>query len=175
MQRPQAVTVFGVLNIAFAAFGLMGLLSSLSMLAMARNMKASTPNPVLKLMDSSPGFTLWTNISIGVGFIFTLVLLASGIGLLKMKSWGRTLSFVYIAYAVIFGILSTVMNYMFLVVPLMEQSKNQQGAEQAAAIGGAVGGMVGGCFGLIYPMLLAFFMMRPNVIAAFKNPEPLEI
>jgi hypothetical protein len=53
-------------------------------------------------------------------------------------------------------------------MPLLQQASEMSGPEQAGVMGGAIGGVMGGCFGLIYPILLLFFMMRPNVVAAFQ-------
>jgi hypothetical protein len=96
--------------------------------------------------------------------------LAAGIGLLMLKPWARTLSIVYAIYSILQAIVGTIINYFLLVRPLIEQAQNSSGPEAAAAMGGAIGGTIGGCVGLIYPALLLFFMMRPNVVAAFRPP-----
>jgi hypothetical protein len=101
-----------------------------------------------------------------------LVLLAAGIGLLHLKPWARILSMAYAIYAILFGILGMVVNFIFMIQPMLEQARQQQGPEAAGAIGGAVGGTIGGCFGLIYPVLLLIFMTRPKVVAAFRPPAP---
>ena len=58
----------------------------------------------------------------------------------------------------------------WLIGPLMERANAAGGGpEQAGAIGGIIGGAFGGCIGLIYPVLLLIFMMRPNVVQAFRD------
>jgi hypothetical protein len=91
---------------------------------------------------------------------------------LRLKSWARKLSIAYAIYAIVFGIIATVMSFMFLVRPLLAEAQQSQGPEAAGAIGGAIGGIVGGCLGLVYPILLMIFMTRPKVVAAFQRPEP---
>jgi len=118
MQRPAAVTTFGILNIVFAVFGVFGLL------------------------------------------------------LLRVENWGRKLSIGYAIYAIFFGILGAVMNFIFLFRPMLEEAAQKQGSEAAGAIGGAVAGSIGGFIGLVYPILLLIFMTRPKVVAAFHPPSP---
>ncbi len=171
MQRPTSATVFGILNMVFAAFGLFGIIASVGLLMMA----GKTDNPVIKLMQDSPGYALWFKICIPLGLLSCGVLLAGGIGLMLVKPWGRLLSIGYAIYAIIFGFAGMVVNFLFLVRPMLEQAKHKGGPEAAGAIGGAIGGSIGGCFGMIYPILLLVFMFRPVIVAAFRPPAPPQI
>jgi hypothetical protein len=89
-----------------------------------------------------------------------------------MKPWARKLSIAYAIYALVFGVVGIVVNFLFVVRPMLEQAQGRQGPEAAGAIGGAFGGTIGGCFGLVYPILLLIFMTRPNVVAAFRTAVP---
>ena len=171
MQRPTSVTVFGILNIAFAAFGAIGLVVTLAMFSLPTDLN----NPVIRLIHENPAYAAWMKFSLLLAVPSCLVLLAAGIGLLCMKSWARILSIIYAIYAIVFGIAGTVANFFFMVRPMLEQARQQQGAEAAAAIGGAIGGTIGGCFGLIYPVLLLIFMTRPKVAAAFRPSAPPQV
>jgi len=166
MQRPTSVLVFGILNIVFAAFGVFGLIASFAILFLP----ADSNNPVIKIMHENPLYSAWLKLCIPLGLLSCAALLAAGIGLLCLKSWARTLSIAYAIFAIVFGILGMVVNFIFLVRPLLEQAQQQHGTEAAGAIGGAIGGTIGGCFGLIYPVLLLIFMSRPKVAAAFQPP-----
>jgi hypothetical protein len=55
---------------------------------------------------------------------------------------------------------------------MFEQAPSQQELAVAGAIGGPLSGTVGGCFGLIYPIVLLAFLLRPKVAAAFRPPLP---
>jgi len=175
-QRPTSINIFGTLNIVFAGLGIVGLLGSAALLF-------ATPdgnNPVIKIMRENPGYAAWLKISFVLGIPSCAILAASGIGLLLMKPWARVLSIIYAIYAIILGLLGTVLNVVFLVMPMVRQAQEQNGPEAAGAIGGAIGGSLGGCIGLIYPVLLLIFMTRPNMIAAFQAnkmpsaPPPLQ-
>jgi hypothetical protein len=73
-----------------------------------------------------------------------------------------------------------VINYFFLIQPMLQKAHAEQGPEAAGAIGGAIGGLFGGCLGMIYPILLLIYMTRQHVIAAFNRaaspggPPPLQ-
>ena len=172
MHRPAAVTTFGILNIFFAVFGVVGLAASMAMLAMPE----TTANPVVQIMRNNPAFATWMKISVPLGAVACIVLLAAGIGLLRMKEWGRKLSLAYAVYAIIAGLAGTLVTFIFVIRPLLEKAQTTQGPEAAGAVGGAIGGSVGGCFSLIYPVLLLIFMTRPKLVAAFRSPqEPPEL
>lgn len=167
--RPAAVTVFGILNLVFGALGLCGTAGSAAMFfALPQN--PNVRNPVLDLMAGSPAYRLFTQVTVGLGFIAAIVLIIAGIGLLQTKSFGRTLSIGYSIYAILSGIVGLVMSFVFLVKPLLEQAQAAgSGPEQAGAIGGMIGGLFGGCLGMAYPILLLIFMCRRNVVEALKG------
>lgn len=171
MQRPTSVTVFGILNIVFAVIGILALLAT-AMLFVA--IGTNSNNPVLQIIQDNPGFATWMKISVVLGFCVTAALLAAGIGLLMLKPWARTISIIYGIYSIVMIPVGTVVNYIYVTHPMIERAQGTQGPEAAGAIGGAVGGMIGGCFGLIYPVLLLIFMLRPNVVAAFRTQPPVE-
>lgn len=51
MQRPTAVTVFGILNIGFGVLGIFSLLGTMLVFAM---IKDTTSNPVIQLIHNNP-------------------------------------------------------------------------------------------------------------------------
>jgi hypothetical protein len=164
MQRPVSVNVFGILNIVFAVTGVFGILGSIALFSMTE----ASQNPVVRIMRDSPTYTAWVKLTIPIGVAGCAVLLAAGIGLLCLKGWARKLSIGYAIYAIVFGMIAAVMNFMFLLRPLFEEAARKQGPEAFGAIGGAAGGAIGGCLGLVYPILLLVFMTRPKVVAAFE-------
>lgn len=170
--RPASVTVFGILNLVFAGLGLCG---SCFFVFSFWGMKAipnQQPNPVFELMRENQAYYMFTMVSMALGFVATIVLGLAGIGLLKMRPWGRQLSIIYAVYAIISSIVGTIANWVWVFGPLMEQADGAgAGPEQMGALGGAIIGTVGGCIGLIYPILLLIFMMRSNVVQAFRDQQ----
>ena len=111
MQRPTSVTVFGILNIVFGLFGVFGLIASIALFFMP----AGSNNPVVRIMHENPAYSAWLKICIPLGLLSCAALLAAGIGLLCLKSWARTLSIAYAIYAILFGLLGTAVNFIFLI------------------------------------------------------------
>jgi hypothetical protein len=164
MQRPASVTVFGVLNIVFACLGILGVMGSVILFL---PQSANSNNPVIQIIHDNQAYALWLKASIVLGLAACSVLLAAGIGLLKLLPWARIVSIAYAIYAIVMSLVGTVVNYFMLVQPMMASAHGKSGAEAGAAIGGAIGGMLGGCLGLIYPVLMLIFMTKANVKAAF--------
>jgi hypothetical protein len=164
MNRPTAVTVFGILNIVFAVFGVVGVFASVMLFAAVGT---DSKNPVVQIIHNNALFADWMKVSIVLGLVVSAALLVAGIGLLKLKPWARLVSIAYAIYGVVMVVVGGVVNYFFLVQPLLAQAHTQPGPAAAAAIGGAIGGTLGSCFGLIYPVLLLIFMLRADVKAAF--------
>ena len=169
MHRPIAVSIFGILNLAKGAVGIIGLLWTPLFFSGA----AASNNPVIKILAENAAYMKWIKIMTPIGIIVTGVLLATGVGLLKLKPWARKLSIGYAIYAIIFLLINVPVNFLLVYTPMLEQARQLQGPEAAGMIFGAIAGVLGGILGLVYPVLLWIFMTRPNVIAAFQTPPPL--
>ncbi len=159
--RPASVTIFGILNIAFALLGLCGLAGSIAMFFIPVDPDMS--NPAIEMMQGNTAYRAFMIVSIPLGFIATIVLAIGGVGLLTWRKYGRTASIYYGWYTIVSMIIGTVVNWVFLFAPMLQQAQQANGPEQAGAIGGIIGGSVGGCFGIIYPVLLLYFMSRSDV------------
>ena len=167
MQRPTAVTVFGILNIVFGVFAIIGMVASAAVLSMGQ----PGANPALETMMQSGVAGAWMKISMVLGGIAAIVEIVSGIGLLQLQEWGRKAALGFAAYSILAAIVSAFINFTFVVMPMMNQSgTSADPAMKAMAIGGAVGTVIGSCGGLVYPLFLLFFMTRPEIIAAFAPP-----
>src|SRR6185436_10816593 len=106
MGRPHSITVFGILNIVFAVFGIFGMAGTLALLSIT----GASNNPVVKVIRESPTYAMWLKLTMPIAVIACGVLLASGIGLLRLKPWARKVSIGYAIFAFGFGLLGMVMN-----------------------------------------------------------------
>ena len=174
--RPTSVTVFGILNIIFALFGMCGVAFTVAQpgiqqafeQAAKENGQEVQRDPVQEVLESDPKARLIQNISTGSGAVVSLVLLISGVGLLLMKSWGRTLSIVYSVYDILSKITFTALSFWFIQSALEAQEEVPAQLPPGALEGiFAVSFSCSLVFGLIYPILLLVFMFRPAVTAAF--------
>jgi hypothetical protein len=153
-QRPQSVTVLGILNIVFGGMSL--LCSPLGIIGLL----IPQPDSPFQL---SPGMKIFSLVGYLVGIVFAGVLLASGIGLLNLKKWARQAAYIYGWVAICWGILGTIINGLLFSTSL----RNVPSEAMPAIIGGMVGGVCGGmCVGLIYPIILVIFLRKPHVIEA---------
>lgn len=167
---PTSVTVFGILNIVFGVIGICGTGFSFFSLFQPRLAPGSGSNPMLDLLNNSPGYRMFLMISLSLGVIATVVLIIAGIGLLTGKPMGQSLSVIYGWYGVFSVFVGLIANIVWVFGPLMQQIQQAPaGPAKAGAIGGLVGGSVGLIIGLIYPVLLLVFMKRPATVEYFRN------
>jgi hypothetical protein len=171
MQRPTAVTLFGILNVVFGVFALFGVFGVFALQAM----NDLTKNPVVKIMHENPAYATWVKCTIPLSLVSFALLTASGIGLLGLREWARKLAIGYAIYGILLDIAVAFANYHFVFRPLFAKISESNGSSDPAMMGGAIGagigGLMGGVFGLIYPVLLLVFMMRKEIIAAFRPPQ----
>ncbi len=172
MKRPTSVLVFGILNLVFAAMGVFGILTLAAVMLTPQSpamQKAIQQNPVLQLIQRNPDYAMFMKISTLAEGGAMVVLALAGVGLLLLWSWGRHLSTLYAVYAIIAVMIRAMVNYHFVIAPMLEKMPHGHlTPEQAGAIGATAGGS---CFGMIYPVLLLIFMFRPKVVAAFGPPD----
>jgi len=142
--RPTVVTVFGVLNIVFGGLGLLSMPCGLIVLF-------AMPN----IMNPTEGVKVWLLFGSIVGFACTILLIAVGIGLLKLRAWARKWCLIYGWFAIAWGIIGTIINILLI-------TSGAYGYSDDAAPS-AIGGVLGGLIGLVYPILLVIFMQKPNV------------
>ena len=160
MERPTPVSVIGILNIVFGVYALFGVCMTLAM----QSFMDIEKNPVLKLMHDNPSYSAWVKITIPLGFIAGAILIAAGIGLLRLAEWARRLSIGYAVYAILMATAVSVTNYIFILRPAFADGQN------AGAVAAGIGAVFGGVFGLAYPIVLIVFMTRANIVSAFRPP-----
>jgi hypothetical protein len=171
MQRPAAVSVFGILNVAIGGLGVCGSLWSIMIFFFG----PASNNPVMKWMFQNADYLMLMKILLPIRLIISGVLIGAGIGLLQLQSWARKFSIAYAIYAIVVVLIMLPVNFFLYFRPMLEQAKQLQGPEAIALMAGAVGGIVGSALGWIYPTLLWVFMTRPKVVAVFHTPPPLPV
>ncbi len=104
------------------------------------------PNPVLTIMEDSPGLKIFQALTLIIGAITTVMLIVAGINLLGDKRSGRVLSVYYSVITIFTTILGTVGN-IFSVDSAADGNggKHAGWSEKFAALAGGIGGSVGGC------------------------------
>ena len=160
-ERPVSTVVFGVLNIVFGLLGLCGLMFSTVVLFVdPKALETGQPNPAMDALANNPGYRAFMIGMMTIGFVFLVVGIVAGINLLRGKRSGRTLSIAYAIYSIVSGVVGAIVNLVMFIWPAV----NEFGAGSPVVVG-AIAGAIGGLVGLIYPILLWYFMTRRHVIA----------
>ncbi len=193
--RPTAILVIAILHIIGASIGILSSCYSVAMMGVAQASStapspAFTPPPgapqgqptppnaaqILKYYEEHvPGYTAFTFGSLAVSFLLDVMLLASGIGLLKMQPWARLLSLIYAPLSILFHILS--FGYQLIVVLPASHDLFAQMAglgpmgtimEAAATIGAVVSFLI-----VVYPIVVLVIMLRhpPWPLSAMTFPR----
>ena len=159
-QRPVSATVFGILHLVFGVPGL--LCSPYNFYTLSVIESHDRPaNAALDVMRDAPGYMTFYTGGLVAGVAMAAVLVAAGVGLLKGKRYGRSLSIVYAGLAILMVIASTVAHYYVLSEPLSQVA----GPEGVAA---RAGGVIGAVIGPIYPILTLFFMYKRSIVEYYQ-------
>lgn len=167
--RPTAVIVLAIFNIIIGVLG--ALCTPFSAVGLFVPQPAGgPPNPVLDAIKAQPIYFGWNIVAVILGTILAICLLLSGIGLLQMRPWGRTLALIYAGTNLALGILSTLMMFVFVYPQLAPMLQSSDPATMGGAIGGMAGGMGGACCALVYPIIILMVLNNAVVKAAFEEP-----
>jgi len=160
---PVSIKTLGILNLVFAGLGAIGLLFTWSMYF--GGLRLGPRNPVVEIAHHSPEYMTFLKLSLVASIAAVGALVASGVGLLKLKPWGRKLAIAYAVFSAISAVVGLVMTQHYVLGPLSRM-------HGPAASGGMMGGYMGGILGMVYPTILFIFMFRRNVVLAFEPPVP---
>jgi hypothetical protein len=181
-ERPTAVLVLAILNFVFGGLGIAALCCgamAAGLLAAVFNL-APTPRPgqpappnLMEMFQSIPGYIPFLIVSLILGLLVSILLIISGVGLLRMQNWARVVCLVYAIYTLLSTIGGTV--YTLTVVNPATDAWERDYArrtgtpiasnpavKQATTIGTS-------CFGMAYPIALLIVLNLPHVRAAFAG------
>jgi hypothetical protein len=190
--------VFGALGIVGGLCGGAGLLFLFKAMpkfaAQAQAARPGTPPmpDFFALLDKHvPGFVTYIWVSLGIAALMGMLLVACGIGLLKMRGWARWGSILYATVTILMQLAGVYFQLTSNMGPAMAayQRELEDWQQQmtpgrpvvqnpalamyenptlttALSIGGAL-------FNMAYPIVLLVILLRPNVRAAFAaQPSP---
>ncbi len=151
------MTALAVLNIIFGAVGLFGLFRLIILLIMPPAWMGRD----YALMMSIPGYKTYAMVGGILQVSMGVLLLACGIGLLRLRDWARKGSMIYAAIAVV----TVVITVLFLawLIPAMEAA----GVSSFQVDMMRVSGSTGPVLGLVYPVVLLALLTRPMIKVQF--------
>jgi hypothetical protein len=186
-KNPPVIKVFGILNIIFGGLALLGAVcGGVLTFAIAQvNVPGpgNPPNPIkdmLEYMDKhAPLYTPYLIAEIVIGLIMAVVLIVSGIGLLKVRPWARWTSVGYAAVRLVLIVVGLVLAIMVFNPVLADWQADYNKRSVPAGTppppsfsSGAtnnVAAAFGSILGAAYSISLLVVMFLPNVRAAFAR------
>jgi hypothetical protein len=169
MQRPTAVSIFGILNIVFGFLALFGVSRTFGVLAL-QDAPDDSKNPIVRIMHEIPAYATLVKWTIPPTLLSFALLLIAGIGLLRMGEWARKLSIAYGIYAILIAIAEAAATFVFVFRPLFAQASHADGSSGSPELAALIGAIMGGVYVLIYPVALIFYLTRPEIAAEFRPP-----
>jgi hypothetical protein len=179
-KRPTAVLVIAILNFVVAGLGACTLvLQTPALQAQFKKMaqagdarQAQAQEQMERELEKIPGYHTYQAVEVGRYVLFTVMLIAGGVGLLLMQPWGRSVCIAYAVLSILHKI-GTGIYSVLVIVPALEPLFAQLGKQdpqqaQVARIGGMIGAVGAICVGAIYPIIVLIFMLLPSIAAAFR-------
>ncbi|HEV2948728.1 MAG TPA: hypothetical protein VGX70_15240 [Gemmataceae bacterium] len=186
-QVPASVTVIAVLHFAFGGLGLLGDVCAGGMFfAGGGSMftgfggnqsphQKQLQDEMQRAMEGGPAYKIVQFGEIAWDLAISFTMITSGIGLLKLRPWGRNLSVIYALLSIALKIFSIVYVLAFTQPALNEflrlhQASNQE--EQMVFQFMKIFSMFPPIIGLllmIYPIVVLVIMFRPAIAAAFRG------
>ena len=154
-QRSKGLTAFGILGILF---GLIGLLYNGFLVTLIIMLQSAAPTLDVAAAEALEVITAPIVLSMVVNTLTGGMVFAAGIGVLKLKSWGRS---VYMTAAVL-----TLINRA-LTFPMHLQSTVAE-SEAVQQVAGRVGAMAGDLTVIAFNALVLWYFMRPAMKALFQ-------
>jgi hypothetical protein len=178
-RRPTAVLIIAILHFVFGGIGLLcNVCGGVMDLAGSPQARAADPQQARRkevteqvMSQRIPlyrAYTLGNKIS---SLLTSLLMIASGVGLLLMQSWGRWLSVVYAVLSILVNLIVLVYTIAFFTPAYEEVFRRlppQSDQEQLAMSISKVGGPGMACVMLIYPVAVLIVMLLPSIGAAFR-------
>ena len=187
-KRPASFTVFAILCIVFASLGLLcdvvGLAGQAFSSAIAGAQPKNQPGQLnqaemqKELAERVPGYMAYQWGNLGLSFLMHLLLLATGIGLLRMLPWSRLTCIAYGLITILMQLGVMVYTIAF-VTPVLDEIIERQFRAQNAPITVPgwvlnLGVIVGALVGMIFAVILLIFALRPAMaqqLAAAGLPD----
>ena len=160
------IRVFGVLNLVI---GLLGLICVPGNLRTVLTVYQAGVNLHRDILHEDAVYRAVTCTGLALDIAAAGVLAAAGVGLLRRKAWGRTLSIGYAVYSLAGFVATLVLDAVYLLGPLLRAFSDRAGGPPSLGAWNAAIGLAIWCgFTPIYPGLLLIVMNRPAVARALR-------
>jgi len=148
-----------------------------SLVPMGSPQQAQQQEEATRILESkAPAYKVVQVVTLGLGFVLSIALLAAGFGLLKVQAWGRSLSLGYAVVSLLAKLFTAVYTILFI-LPSMDEAfrpmiqQNRQVGEMAVTVG-KIGAVAGAFVSMIYPIAVLILLGRPSVGEYFRDDRP---
>lgn len=135
----------------------------------------STKEVMNYLNNNVPGYRGFTVAGLGVSFLLDIMLLAGGIGLLRMQPWARWLSLVYASISILFRLTSFIYQLIWVLPAtqaLYAKFAAATGLSSLMTISSGIGA-IATLLVIIYPISVIIVLFLPSTSAAFRGEIPV--
>ena len=185
-KRPLVVVVIAVLQLVFGvpalgtyALSFAGLdkaVASLGQVNPQGQQRLTLLDVEKRLEEKVPSYALVQQAVNGVEIAVALLMIASGIGLLMFRPWGRLVAVVYAVLSILVTVLFLAW-YLATVAPAVVAFGREiaaTGGPDAEAMGAGIpilyiGGQILFSLSAVYPLVVLLVLLRPSVRAAFRG------
>jgi hypothetical protein len=185
-KRPASFTVFGILCIVFGSLGLLcnviGLAGQAVQTATAKTTPVKTGNPnnvdtaalEAYMRDKVPGYQAVALGSAALSLLMSGVLLASGIGLMKMQRWSRATCILYAGVTILEQLGAMVYQIAF-VTPVIEEYLQQLNPPPPLPAWFFIAiFMIVALIGMTFAVILLIFAIRPAMGRQLAGADAVE-
>jgi hypothetical protein len=171
-ERPTSVLVMAILNFVFGGLGVVCVCCAGISLALMFGLASGSPEFAkysAAIEREIPAYKIIAIASLVISLFLSILLIASGAGLLSMQTWGRWTAVVWAVLSILYSILVLVLT-VFVSNPVMERAaKELPGGGGGQAVMGEIVGIVEYGVIIIYAIALLIVMFLPDVSAAFAG------
>ncbi len=161
--RSSVPKVMGILHIVFASFGILGSLSAFFTASIFKNIPLTGNQDADVFVSAMEKMLTYTYIDAGVKIILGVLLLISGIKLLKYQASGLKLSNMWAYSRIIWAVIFAVISYSATIEFQQAMVANSPGAASIMKTAGTFGLIIGILILCIYPVVSLILLNRPNV------------
>lgn len=190
-RRSTPLTVIAILNVVFGGLGLVCFgLTSITQLAGGQQAMTQLGTPEQRAQQQRqqvrhqieqqvneqrvPFYRVYTRTNSAFSTLFSLALLASGIGLLYLQPWARWLAVVYACLSILVEVLGLIFTVVWMMPAEQEVMRRMPPANEQERIAYSVAQVVAPgcpCMMALYPATVLLIMLLPSTGAALRPPR----
>lgn len=167
-KTPASAIVFAIFHFIVAVLSLCG--AGQAIASLVSTPKGAEQMPYLQELNSEPLMKAWIILA-AVYMLFTIpVLIALGIGLIRLREWARLGSIILACLSIGYMVINNIVQTVGMILPLYSHSQSTNDSKESlVAILALVFMVIISIMSLVYNGLMIFFMRRRILIDAIRE------